>query len=442
MMAVGKSIARMLARWQASRSFREIRRQWFELKLWFVPGLNQVTYYHRVDDPYCLLMLKVVPRLLADFNVRLEIKLVLDLPTPMHPEPELEAQYGILDAVRLAQFHQIDFPATLQLPSREDAIKATGILLKHQHRPNLFHLLTEVTDALWGCSTTTFESAMKRYGAVSSNEVLDYSQHACNELESRGHYNSAMLYYGGEWFWGVDRLAHLVDRLNRAPFRRGGELADYQRQYRHITQGYSALRARPKLVKPLDFYFSFRSPYAYLAVQRVYKLADLYKIPVIAKPVLPLEERGILVSKMKRNYVLRDARREADKHHLPFGKLYDPLSKGVENAMALFYHAQQQGKEKEFITAALAGIWAEGLDLSRQAGLKKLVKQSALNWEDAQQALTNKDWQKAVERNQLELKSHGLWGVPAFKYGSLVLWGQDRLWALEQQVLSGTQNYN
>ena len=110
--------------------------------------------------------------------------------------------------------------------------------------------------------------------------------------------------------------------------------------------------------------------------------------------------------------------------------------------MALFYHAQQQGKEKEFITAALAGIWAEGLDLSRQAGLKKLVTQSALNWEDAQQALTNKDWQKAVERNQLELKSHGLWGVPAFKYGSLVLWGQDRLWALEQQVLSGTQNYN
>jgi 2-hydroxychromene-2-carboxylate isomerase len=35
-----------------------------------------------------------------------------------------------------------------------------------------------------------------------------------------------------------------------------------------------------------------------------------------------------------------------------------------------------------------------------------------------------------------ELSSEGMWGVPCMKFGEFCVWGQDRLWAIEQEVLT------
>jgi 2-hydroxychromene-2-carboxylate isomerase len=44
-----------------------------------------------------------------------------------------------------------------------------------------------------------------------------HASEACEDadrLRQRlGHYLGAMLYYGGEWYWGVDRLQYLESRL-------------------------------------------------------------------------------------------------------------------------------------------------------------------------------------------------------------------------------------
>jgi 2-hydroxychromene-2-carboxylate isomerase len=34
----------------------------------------------------------------------------------------------------------------------------------------------------------------------------------------------------------------------------------------------------------------------------------------------------------------------------------------------------------------------------------------------------------------------GSWGVPTFKYGELVLWGQDRIGLIEQEMLKDLAN--
>ena len=430
-----------LARMVTSPKTRNLRRGWFEVKRRLRPSLNTVIFYHRVDDPYSLLLLQALPRFLEDFKVDLQIRLVLDLPAEANPVPELQARYALTDARRLAQLHGLVFPANASQPSPEDALKASAILLKHRDRPRLLHLVTEVTAALWGCSTTTFHSAAKRYGSLKDSEARQLLSQNSAELVARGHYQSAMLYYGGEWYWGLDRLAHLADRLNKPGIRRAsGDLADYQRQYRHVLQSYNTLRPRPKQVKPLDFYFSFRSPYSYLAADRVFKLADLYKIPVLPKPIMPMVNRGIPLPKAKRRYILRDAKREAEKYNLPFGKICDPLGDGVRNAMALFPFAQEQGKDQEFVVSVLSGIWAEGLDMTRPSHQRKMLERAGLDWPQARASLDNDNWRRLAERNGGELEQLGLWGVPAFRYGSLILWGQDRLWALEKAVLAGTKN--
>lgn len=435
-MGLKTSIVPWLVSIFTSDGVRNLKRGWFEIKRRLFPSLNTVVFYHRVDDPYSFLLLQAIPRFLEDFKVNLEIRLVLDLPEDLNPETEKWRRYAIKDAALLAKFHGLSFAEDVNSPTPEDALKATSILLKHANRPKLLHLVGEVTGALWGTSTTTFESCLKRYGMLPESQAKRRLQEAKEQLLNRGHYMSGMMYYGGEWYWGIDRLGHLAERLNKPGIRRDtGDIADYQKQYQHLLQGYNTLRPRPKQVQTLEFYFSFRSPYSYLAAERLFKLAELYKIPVAVKPVMPMVTRGIPAPAIKRMYIVKDAKREANRYQIPFGKICDPLGEGVENCMALFTYAQQQGKEKDFILAVSAGIWAQGMDVSRRGALKKLIKKAGLDWEQAQKHLTA-DWRPMVEANREDLEALGLWGVPSFKYGDLVIWGQDRLWALEDAILS------
>lgn len=439
-MGLKKSIVPWLASMITSDGMRNLRRGWFEIERRLIPSLNTVVFYHRVDDPYSFLLLQAIPRFLEDFKVNLEIQLVLDLPEDLNPEPEKWRKYALEDAHRLAEFHGLKFNKDAGIPSPQDAFKATAILLKHADRPKLLHMVSEVTGALWGTSTTTFESCLKRYGMLAESQTKRKLKEAKDNLMSKGHYASGMLYFGYEWYWGIDRLGHLAERLNKPGIRRNtGDIAEYQKQYKHLLQGYNTLRPRPKQVHPLDFYFSFRSPYSYLAAERVFKLAELYKIPVHIKPVMPMVTRGIPVPKIKRNYIIRDAKREANRYGIPFGKICDPLGEGVELCMALFTYAKQQGKDKDFILRVSAGIWSQGLDVSKTSTMKKIIKEIGLDWSQAEKYI-GQDWKPMAQKNSKDLEAIGLWGVPSFQYGDLVIWGQDRLWALEDAILSSASN--
>lgn len=48
---------------------------------------------------------------------------------------------------------------------------------------------------------------------VQPSDPLETRAQADRLRQSLGHYLSAMLYYGGEWYWGIDRLHHLETRL-------------------------------------------------------------------------------------------------------------------------------------------------------------------------------------------------------------------------------------
>ena len=65
------------AKMATSPNVRNLRRGWFEVKRRLLPSLNTVIFYHRVNDPYSLLLLQALPRFLEDFKVKLEIRFVL-----------------------------------------------------------------------------------------------------------------------------------------------------------------------------------------------------------------------------------------------------------------------------------------------------------------------------------------------------------------------------
>ena len=56
----------------------------------------------------------------------------------------------------------------------------------------------------------------------------------------------------------------------------------------------------------------------------------------------------------------------------------------------------------------------------------------------AHSLIGNEDWRPIAEANRQEMMALGLWGVPSFRVGETSAWGQDRLWVIEDALVSAT----
>ena len=191
----------------------------------------------------------------------------------------------------------------------------------------------------------------------------------------------------------------------------------------------------------LEFFLSLRSPYTYIAMERVYALPQRYPVDLVLRPVLPMVMRGLPVPRAKRLYILLDTKREADAVGVPFGNVCDPVGPPVERAFALYPWARERGRAAEFLLAFARGAFAEGIDGGTDAGLQQIVERAGLPWRDAVGQLANQAWRPELEANRQALFDLGLWGVPSFRVRGpagerdYCTWGQDRLWRVEQEIV-------
>ena len=251
-----------------------------------------------------------------------------------------------------------------------------------------------------------------------------------NKLKALGHYYPAMLHYGGEWYWGIDRLDHLERRLNKLGLS-GSPEVKYDLQTHAFCSG---TRAGNDGEVPLEIFFSARSPYSYLGLLQAAKLAKHYGVQLNVKLVLPMMMRGMFVPDTKKMYIFRDTKREAKKRGIEYGFVADPLGEAVENCYSLYPYAEKQGKGVEFLVSFSQAVNSRGVRADQEKGLQIIVEDCGLNWQEAKEYLSDDSWRERVERNFDELQSLGLWGVPCFRYGELVTWGQDRMWLLEGAI--------
>ena len=71
--------------------------------------------------------------------------------------------------------------------------------------------------------------------------------------------------------------------------------------------------AAARQLPPLELFHSFRSPYSYLSLRRVYEIADAFGLELRLRPVLPMVMRGMLVPRPKLLYIAKDTAREAER---------------------------------------------------------------------------------------------------------------------------------
>lgn len=181
----------------------------------------------------------------------------------------------------------------------------------------------------------------------------------------------------------------------------------------------------------IEYFFSFRSPYSYLSGPRAFALPERFEVSIEFRGVLPMAMRGQSVPKAKALNTLRDVDREAKRLGMPFGRIHDPLGDGATRCLLVSELAKDEGVESEFVLVASRAIWAEAVDVSTDQGLRPVCERAGLSWAACESALQDPAMRERVDANTAALTELGQWGVPVFKLGDEIFWGQDRIEDLE-----------
>jgi 2-hydroxychromene-2-carboxylate isomerase len=420
-------LARYLRRIASTRQIRK-RNAKFEKKRLAQNRPHEVEYFHQLDDPYSHLTAQVIARFAERYDVKITPHLIRATGGKNQPEAEKLAAWARRDVGLIAPHYGLKFPDSAGVVPEPGIQLSATLALAGMDADGFLAGIERASTGMWSGE----EVRQAGSSGADASMALDKGSARLAEL---GHYSGATFYYGGEWYWGVDRLFHLEQRLR--------------------DLGACKVPDEPYLVPrpPIDvagvdasglelhFYPSLNSPYTSIIYDRTIALADACHIGFHHKPVLPMIMRGIPATPAKAKYIFFDTKREADFFGVPFGNHVSPIGTPTRLAYSLLPWATAQGKDRELMSTLLRHAWAEGRGLHRSTNMKRAVQEAGLDWRAARERLGSDDWKEIVERNQDEMvDGMGLWGVPSYRLAGpdgepdLAVWGQDRLWLVAAEI--------
>ncbi|MCY3972322.1 MAG: DsbA family protein, partial [Acidobacteria bacterium] len=430
---------------------------------------HRIEFFHQVDDPYSHLLAQALVELQERYDVEVVTWLVEPPEDWAAPARALLESYSLVDARRLAEkagFHatsetrpgpeavlgvQKRLAATLEAPEEPgsaatlEAAVALGRELWEGEpdgaeppgsRPEPgWRALAPAASQPERPSSGGRVSGRRTQCAASVRTALGAGTARRAEL---GHYLGGTCFYGGEWTWGIDRLAYLEERLADLGARRSAgdastDDAPIYAQPPLLEEPVPADGLEAANLPDLHFFASFRSPYTWISTERVIRLAEAFGVNLRIRFVLPMVMRGLPVKRSKRIYILLDAAREARRNGVQFGPISDPVGKPVERGYSLLPWAIEQGRAIEYFRSFMSLAFSQAVDAGSDRGLRRIVEEAGLDWSEGRGYLDDPAWREEAERNREELFDLGLWGVPSFRVGSVAAWGQDRLWVLEDE---------
>ena len=416
-----------------SPASRRMQRSTSELRRKLTGQPHVVSAFLQLDDPYSYLLALYLPDLASQYDIALHVYLSQALGEGYQAAPELLAEYSAVDAQRMARELGVPFLDKGIAPPVEHRRALLDYLGACAVSEDFLAEFSQVLEAYWRGDNEAAARRSDAGDAGQGDKVIAESQALQKRL---GHYNSGMLHYGGEWYWGVDRLHYLAARLDGLGLARADStntrLASI-RQAMHVSLPVKP-PAAAKALPPLELFVSFRSPYSYLILQRAYEIADAFGLELRLRPVLPMVMRGMQVPRAKLLYIAKDTVREADRRGLPFGKVADPVGDGVERCLAVFLYAESEHKGRDFLLNAGTAIWSEAVDVATDKGMRKVTGRTGLFWPDVVAAMESDEWRAQIEENRESMMASGSWGVPTMRLGDDVFWGQDRDWLLVRHI--------
>ncbi|MDJ0701616.1 MAG: DsbA family protein [Woeseiaceae bacterium] len=208
----------------------------------------------------------------------------------------------------------------------------------------------------------------------------------------------------------------------------------------------------------VDLFWSFRSPYSYLATPEAMQLPKRFDIELRFRPVLPLAVRQpgfFSPENLKRaKYILIDWPRRAEMLGLPHAwPSPDPIVQDLKTYEIadeqpyiyrltwLGVEAERRGRGVHFAAQVSRLIFGGTIDWHLGDRLAKAAARARLDLEQLDLAIAEPEsHREEVERNQQDLEKAGHWGVPTFVFRGEPFFGQDRIdtlcWRLDREGLA------
>jgi 2-hydroxychromene-2-carboxylate isomerase len=214
------------------------------------------------------------------------------------------------------------------------------------------------------------------------------------------------------------------------------------------------------MTNSVDLYWSFRSPYSYLATGRIVDLAATYDIDIAVRVVRPIAIRDPnffqRVDPRLPPYVVMDSKRVAEMAGIPFRwPRPDPVVMDMKTrAIAAdqpYIHrlnrmgiaATRAGHGLAFLDEVSRLIWTGDVDDWHEGDhLANAAARAGLDIVELETAARDQaeDLDAELVRNEDALSESGHWGVPTLVYDGEPFFGQDRLALLEWRLTQSGVN--
>lgn len=207
-----------------------------------------------------------------------------------------------------------------------------------------------------------------------------------------------------------------------------------------------------------DIFWSFRSPYSYLATRRYVALSQEYDLTLNLRPVYPLAIRDPDFFERSHSnwlrYTLTDIFRVAQFYGIPFGPprpdpiVQDVMTRKISGEQPYVYRLTRLGQAAARRRVSLAFcdevsrlIWGGAENWHEGEHLAGAAERAGLNLAelDAEAISDAEALDAEIAANQVALEASGHWGVPTLVFDGEPFFGQDRIemavWRMEQKGL-------
>jgi 2-hydroxychromene-2-carboxylate isomerase len=209
----------------------------------------------------------------------------------------------------------------------------------------------------------------------------------------------------------------------------------------------------------VDLFWSFRSPYSYLATPRLLEMTQEYDLAVNVRPVYPIAVRAgeffSQVNPLWVPYLMRDTLRIAEMLGLPYRwprpdpvvidlttRAAAPNQPYIHRLTRLGCAAAEAGHGLPFLKEISHTIWSGGIDNWHEGDhLADAASRAGVDLAELdRKIMADPDKYEAIAlENQDALRACGHWGVPTMAFEDEPFFGQDRidvlLWRLRQRGL-------
>ena len=186
------------------------------------------------------------------------------------------------------------------------------------------------------------------------------------------------------------------------------------------------------MIKPLEFYFDFISPYSFLAHKQIREMENKEGIKVIYKPVLlgglhnlhGIKAPAFIPAKAK--HMVRDCKLIAEKNDIRFKfNAYFPIK--TLNLMRGVLVAEEDNVKKYYIDNIFNTIWQDGLNMNDTIVIQKILQNLNINPKTFSLRINSSLIKDLLKKKTNEAHQKGVFGAPTFIVNNKIFWGQDRI---------------